>query len=261
MRKIIYFDEGSATDLLLIEYGGQITSIDEKKGTVSLKGEAVGDVSAGASTGFLNIVKAAFNTKVSASVNHSKDTIMSKTVTNTILTDFIALKNKLVEKQSIIFLKDYKLKALKDSFAYMKMYAPYMKMFKEDSEAVEVLKDLDLHNVDEILATAKGYYEMLAYKADEEIVLRFNINSFKNAYTLTDLPKMNLTFIAIEVGDCVKEEMLMQNELSGEIVTSQILDIMEIMSGESSGNANENPERLKLYDVILAGVGDIQDES
>lgn len=53
----------------------------------------------------------------------------------------------------------------------------------------------------------------------------------------------------------------MQNELSSEIVTSQILDIMDIMSGESNGNGNANPERLKLYDVILAGVGDIQDES
>ncbi len=63
MRKIIYFDEGSATDILLIEHGGQISSIDENKGTVSLKGEAGAGISAGASSGFLNIVKAAFNTK------------------------------------------------------------------------------------------------------------------------------------------------------------------------------------------------------
>lgn len=39
MRKIIYFDEGSATDILLIEHGGQISSINESEGTVSLKGK------------------------------------------------------------------------------------------------------------------------------------------------------------------------------------------------------------------------------
>lgn len=98
MRKIIYFDEGSATDILLIEHGGQISSINESEGTVSLKGEANGELSVGTSTGFLNIVKAAFSTKVSASVSHSKDTLATKTVTNTILTDFVALKEKLVRK-------------------------------------------------------------------------------------------------------------------------------------------------------------------
>src|SRR5690606_17733180 len=126
MRKIIYFDEGSVTDILLIEHGGQISSIDEKKGTVSVKGEADVEVSAGASTGFLNIVKAAFNTKVSANVSNSKNTIATKTVTNTILTDFVAIKEKLVEKKIIEILEGYKVTSLKDSLTFMKMYAPYM---------------------------------------------------------------------------------------------------------------------------------------
>ncbi|SCZ11738.1 MULTISPECIES: hypothetical protein [Lysinibacillus] len=53
MRKITYFDEGSATDILLIEHGGQISSIDESNGTVSLTGEAGENISAG----FYNIRK------------------------------------------------------------------------------------------------------------------------------------------------------------------------------------------------------------
>lgn len=255
MRKIIYFDEGSATDILLIEHGGQISSIDEKKGTVSLKGEAGGELSAGASTGFLNIVKAAFNTKVSANVSNSKDTIATKTVTNTILTDFVAIKEKLVEKKIIEILEGYKVTALKDSFAFMKMYAPYMKIFKEGSEAIEVLKDLDLQNIDEILTSAKGYYEMVAYNHQTEIVLRFNINAFKNAYMLTDLPKMNLTFIAIEVGDCNKEDLVMQNELSGDSSSVESLNIPAIMGNNSSPQSGSNT-KLKLYDVILAGIGE-----
>lgn len=260
MRKIIYFDEGSATDILLIEHGGQISSIDETQGTVSLKGEASGELSVGAGTGFLNIVKAAFNTKVSANVSNSKDTLATKTVTNTILTDFVALKEKLVEKKSIEILEGYKVTALKDSFAYMKMYAPYMKIFREGSEAVEGLRDLDLQNVDEILTAAKGYYEMVAYKNQEEIIIRFNINSFKNAYVLTDLPKMNLTFIAIEVGDCNKEELFIQNELSGDAPSIETLDISILMGNNPSAQIGSNT-KLKLYDVILGGIGEIQNEN
>lgn len=142
----------------------------------------------------------------------------------------------------------------------MKMYAPYMKIFREGSEAVEGLRDLDLQNVDEILAAAKGYYEMVAYKDQEEIVLRFNINSFKNAYVLTDLPKMNLAFIAIEVGDCKKEELIMQNELSGEPPSVDTLNIQAIM-GNNPPTQSGTSSKLKLYDVILAGVGEIQNEN
>ncbi|MER2169184.1 MAG: DUF6414 family protein [Psychrobacillus psychrodurans] len=81
-----------------------------------MKGEAGGDFSARASTGFLNIVKAAFNTKVSANVSHSKDTIATKTVINTISTDFVALKEKLVGKKSITILEGYEVSALKNPY-------------------------------------------------------------------------------------------------------------------------------------------------
>ncbi|MDA1634479.1 DUF6414 family protein [Bacillus cereus] len=254
MRKIIYFDEGSATDVLLIEHGGQISSIDEKKGTVSLKGEAKGELSAGASTGFLNIVKAAFNTKASANISRSKDILATKTVTNTILTDFVLLKDKLVQKGTIEILEGYTVTALKDSFAFMKMYAPYMKLFREGSEMIAELKDLNLQNVDEILKSAKGYYEMVANNAQEEIILRFNINAFKNAYMLTDLPKMKLTYIAVEVGECNKDDLVMQNEL---LATPSVesLDIFSIMSNDPSSQFESNI-KLKLYDVILAGIGE-----
>jgi len=43
MRKIICFDEDSATDILLMEHGGQIFKIDEETGNVILKGNARGE--------------------------------------------------------------------------------------------------------------------------------------------------------------------------------------------------------------------------
>src|SRR5690606_19900019 len=96
---------------------------------------------------------------------------------------------------------------------------------------------------------------MVAYNHQTEIVLRFNINAFKNAYMLTDLPKMNLTFIAIEVGDCNKEDLVMQNELSGDSSSVESLNIPAIMGNNSSPQSGSNT-KLKLYDVILAGIGE-----
>ncbi|KOP78155.1 hypothetical protein AMS59_13740 [Lysinibacillus sp. FJAT-14745] len=255
MKKIIYFDEGSATDILLMEHGGQITEINEQTGSVSLKGNAEGSVDVGAGTGFLTIVKAAFSTKVSTSVSHEKDSLATKTVTNTILTDFLTLKGKLLDEKKVVELKGYKVYALKDSFAYLKMYAPYMKILKEDSGAIEGIQDFNLQNVDEILSAAKGYYELLAFKGEDKAILRFNINVFKNAYMLTDLPKMNLMYIAVEVGDCTENELLIQNELSGSNSTApqETIDIDRLMDVQGANIPNNN--RIKLYDVILGGVG------
>ena len=41
MQKVIYFDEGSATDMLQIEYGGELISVDEDKEII--KGWAIKD--------------------------------------------------------------------------------------------------------------------------------------------------------------------------------------------------------------------------
>ncbi|MCS6596043.1 hypothetical protein [Bacillus cereus] len=40
MQKVIYFDEGSATDILQIEYGRQLVSVNEDKGKIHFGGKA-----------------------------------------------------------------------------------------------------------------------------------------------------------------------------------------------------------------------------
>ena len=62
-------------------------------------------------------------------------------------------------------------------------------------------------------------------------VLRFNINAFKNSYTLADLSKMNLTYYGIKVGTCTLNQLSMENEFKFEKKKNEI-DVTEIVTGE-----------------------------
>lgn len=167
MQKIIYFDEGSATDILQIEYGGELISVDEDKGTFHFGGKAEVSAEVGAGTSFFTAIKAAFSTKVSTDISNSKDSLVSKTISNTILADFYKLSNKLKEENKISIFENYKIRPIKNSFAFLKMYTPYMKIIKEGSPLLAEMDDFDILNFDEILESAKGYYELLAYKDEK----------------------------------------------------------------------------------------------
>lgn len=45
------------------------------------------------------------------------------------------------------------------------------------------------------------------------VILRFNINSFRNSYTLSDLLKMNLSIYAIKVGRTTLDMLNVNKEL------------------------------------------------
>ncbi len=130
------------------------------------------------------------------------------------------------------------------------MYTPYIKLFKEDSSFTEALKDFNIQSFDEILVNARGYYELLAYNGTENIILRFNINTFKNSYKLIDLPKMRLTYFAVEVGEGKETDLQIDKEMDTEKATRRI-SVEEIID-DSQGSSEE--KILKMYDVILAGV-------
>ncbi|ARV91096.1 TPA: hypothetical protein QCW30_005029 [Bacillus cereus] len=252
MQKIIYFDEGSATDMLQIEYGGQIVSVDEDKGTVHFGGKAQVGAEVGAGTNFFTAIKAAFTAKVNVDSSFSKDSLVTKTISNTILADFYKLSNKLKEDKKIFIFKNFQIRPIKNSFSFLKMYTPYIKIIKEDSALVEEMKDFDVQNFDEILKNARGYYELLAYKDNDRIILRFNINALKNAYSLMDLPKMKLTYYAVEVGESEEEDFIIENEMNVEKV-SERPSVSELM-GDSDCSNQGTGSVLKMYDVILAGV-------
>ena len=80
--------------------------------------------------------------------------------------------------------------------------------------------------------------------------LRFNINAFKNSYSLADLSKMNLTYYGIKVGTCTINQLSMENEFKFEKKNNEI-DVTEIVTGEKDENQDE---LLDVYDVVLGGV-------
>lgn len=256
MQKVICFDEGSATDILQIEYGGELLSIDEEKGTVQFGSQAKASAEVGAGTSFFTAIKAAFSTKVSAEASNSKDSLVTKTISNTILADFYAISGKLIEKNKLHKFENFYTRPIKNSFAFIKMYTPYMKIIKEDSPIMEDMKDYDIRNFDEILESAKGYYELLAYPEDGEaqkVILRFNINTFKNAYSLMDLPKMKLDYYAVEVGKANETDLDIKNEMNTEKDTNG-LSVTDLLNEEEKETEYNSDKLLKVYDVILAGI-------
>lgn len=252
MQKIIYFDEGSATDILQIEYGGELISIDEDKGTVHFGGnvELLGE--AGGKINLFTAIKAAFNTKVSTNASKTSDSLVTKTISNTILSDFYKLRHKLVDEKKVYCFENFQVRPIRNSFSFMKMYTPYMKIIKEDSPLMADMQDFDIHNFDEILLSAKGYYELLAFNGNTRVIFRFNINAFKNAYSLMDLPKMGLNYYAIEVGEASEKDLDIQNEMDVNQQNARMsaTDILE----DEVDDSNHSGPLLKVYDVILAGV-------
>nr|WP_144929178.1 DUF6414 family protein [Paenibacillus bovis] len=248
MQKVVYFDEGSATDILQIEYGGELISVDEDKGTVHFGGKAEGFAEVGAGTNFFTAIKAAFSAKLSVDTASSSDSLVTKTISNTILADFYKLSSKLKDENKLHIFEGFHIRPIKNSFAFIKMYTPYMKIIKEESPLMLEIKDFDIHNFDEVLVNAKGYYELLAYNDYTRIILRFNINTFKNAYSLMDLPKMKLSYYAVEVGETQEADLDIQSEMDIEEQTSR-LSAKAIIEAQDKTN-----DYLKVYDVILAGV-------
>ncbi|TWP33642.1 hypothetical protein FGL98_20465 [Leekyejoonella antrihumi] len=128
--------------------------------------------------------------------------------------------------------------------AYAKMFTPYMVIAKTEDQGV------DLARLDEALASAKGYYELLgSNKNGSKRVLRFNIKAFRNNYGLTDLGRMRLVFHGVLVGQTLERSLGIEAEMSSEVKDKPVT-ATELVDGKPS----ENKDLLDVYDVVLAGV-------
>ena len=268
--KVIYFDEDSALEYLDIINNGRYFFNDEivknagnsfdnntqllAEGKVKFKDFLFGMMSFGASAS--NSTEAAF------SKNNNK--MLKTTLSNTILTDFVAKKDNAVIHE----FTDYNLTLEKNSFAYLKTFTPYLKMMKDNTDGME---DFDIKLLDETLNDAKGYYEILASKDVDKVVLRFNNNTFKNNYSIGDLQTMNITCYAIRVGEIDKKNLVVENffvdmaneEDTNTTAVTSVSDDYETVKGqlqeqeqkqEPEPEPEPEPEILPLFDVVLAGV-------
>lgn len=101
----------------------------------------------------------------------SRQSILRKTLSNTILTDYLASAH---QDERVQKLRGLRVTAPEGSMAHAKMFTPYMMMLKIDDAPI------DLARMDETLAGAKGYCELLGEAAGKKLVLRFNIKAFRS---------------------------------------------------------------------------------
>lgn len=241
MIKVVYFDEETASDYLDISVGGKAvaTSEDVKDRTTKLHGEVEAKLAAKFS--WLPFLGAAAEVGTGAEVARAGQSIFRKTLSNTILTDYLA---QVTGDPRIARLEGLQVTAPKNSMAFMKMYTPYMIIAKTEDQGV------DLARLDEALASAKGYYELVGEAADgSKRVLRFNIKAFRNNYGLTDLGRMRLVFHGVFVGQATEAGLGIEAEISAgsDDDAPTALELVD-------GLAPSQRALLDVYDVILAGV-------
>ena len=241
MIKVVYFDEESVSDYLDMVAGGKSasTSEDVRERTKELQGK----VEAGliAKLSWLPFLGASGELSAGAGASAAGKSILSKTLSNTILTDYLAQADG---DSRVVQLRGLRVTAPKDSMAYMKMFTPYMVLLKLDDVP------FDLARMDEVLADAKGYYELLGEAADgTKCVLRFNIKAFRNNYGLTDLGRMRLVFHGVLVGQASEAALGMKAEMSGS-ENKMTVTAVELVDGVDTSIK----DLLDVYDVMLAGV-------
>lgn len=240
--KVVYFDEGSATDFIHIMEGGKPEERSEKiiEKTTQLAAKAA--ASANASMKFFGFFQA--NAEGGGGTGFSREgtSVMKKAIENTILTDYLTLAG--MKKHSYIkTFSDCTLFPYPDSFAYFKMLTPFLIMTDGTIDAGEL--KLNPSKMDMALESGRGYYELMVQYEEKLSVLRFNIKAFRNNYSIADLVKMNLDFHAMEVGKVGLSMLTMQSEFSDKKVE---------VNGFNLVNETHSESECTVYDVILAGV-------
>lgn len=245
MLKIIYFDENSAMDYLEISNGGILntsTAKEKKKGSsIATTGEAEIVIDTGMLGKILSVIQAKIKVASKANLGLETSSIIKTTISNTILSEY---SNQAKNDQNIEKIENYKVNIQTNSFAYIKLFSPYIKMMNLDD--LNNSSGVNFTNIDEILKESKGYYSILVESDNDKKILRFNIKAFRNNYNLTDLLRMNLTFYGIKVGQSSVEALSAGREFANEIEK-------ELTQDDLNKRSNiENP--LDLIDVVLAGV-------
>ena len=263
--KIVYFDEDSVTDYVQIVAGGELENTTELLKSKDAKEEqnlqANGKVGIGGVFKALLGWEAGASADMSAGLSFNSSKMVKNIVKNTILTDFLKTiedaslgkTTSRLPKGTIKQFKGYKISAEEDSLSYMVMVSPYLSMLKNGSSIPAGEFSIAVDKLDNALRHAKGYYEFVGTKGRSRVILRFNINSFRNNYTISDLLKMDLSIYAIKVGRTSLENLNVNKELG--------MNVSVIPKDNPSYEPNTDTEVttaaspiLDVFDVLLAGV-------
>lgn len=249
MIKIVYFDEPSATDYIIIKDGGAKITSEEQLDEASASAQNKTRLTVGGSFSWWPFAKIEAENSTDIGLEGVKKALTKNIITNVLLTDF--LKKAKEDNKYIQEFKNLKVYTYKTSFAFLGMFMPYLKIVKESQFPEEL--PFDITKLAEALQEGKKYYEMIAeeqYKNDiKKYILRFNIDAFRNNYSISDIPKMNLKYYAIKVGDTYEERLNIEEEFKSVYEEENISSLLDM------DNKNDNNNTLlPVYDVILAGV-------
>lgn len=241
--KIVYFDEEAATDLIYMENKGKIVEsiVDTKNKNrdTNLSVEA----SIGAKTSLLSLLGAKFKIGTDVSVGYGSQQLINQAITNTVLTDYLDL----TKENNIVKFDKASVYPFPNSLAYFKLITPYMVMTEGKMDAGDI--KLNIQMMDEALNKGKGYFEMVLENEGKKSILRFNLKSFKNSYSLSDLVKMELTYHAVRVGKTKLINLDASKEFAYENIDKDI-DGYKIANDIESISEDD----ADVFDVLLAGV-------
>lgn len=244
--KVVYFDETAATDYITIQNGGQIdwTTTENKEKLAKIIAEI--DVQAKGGFNLFSFIKTSVSGHSNANIDANTSKLVKNTITNTLLTDYISAASS--DKNIRQFHNDG-VYAPKNSISMYRMYSSYLNIVPKDQIPI------DLEGLNNALLGERGYYQMLLNSETEPTcVLRFNINAFKNDYSLADLSKMNLSYFGVKVGQCTKEQLSLEKEFEMQ-QQKKTPDVKEIVTGETMILSNKP---LDVYDIVLAGVMSVE---
>lgn len=240
--KIVYFDEDSATDYLNIKNGGSIDwTTEENKVKIA---RIVAEIEAEVKGGFnlFSFLKSSVSGRTSANIGGEANSMIKSKVTNTILTDYLETADK---DNNIRIFKLESVHAPENSVSMYKMISSYMNIVPQD------VMPIDFREFNKALLGERGYYQMLLSSEEKpSCVLRFNINAFKNSYTLADLAKMKLNYYGVWVGQCTLDSLLLEKEF--EFSKTKIIPTASEIIGDNE--IHEIEPELDVYDIVLAGV-------
>lgn len=247
MKKIIYFDENSATDYLVIQNGGALVFSDSD---AQKTGDTV-ELNVGAKLKLLfNSLFVSGSAKIDSKVGiyASGENLIKTTITNTTLSDFLELVT--TENKDIITLDGYHVEIVPGSIAEFQTITPYLAMAEGQIRVDEDLA-ISMNKMYDTLKLGKGYYELLGKnKENSTCILRFNNSSFKNNYGITDLLMMDLLFVCMEVGKGKVSQL--DFAYAFDTKKGQVYTNIEEMENENSECKTD--DIVPIYDVILAGV-------
>lgn len=264
--KVVYFDEDSVTDYVQIIAGGDMENTTElfriKEGNESQNTDVA--IKGGIGGVFKTLLgwEANASASIQADLSFNSSKMVKNIVKNTILTDFLTIldnqsfsnrSTSRLPKGSIKKFKGYSISVEKDSLSYMVMVSPYLSMLKMDSAIPAGEFNIAIDKLDNTLRNAKGYYEFVGTKGRSKVVLRFNIASFKNGYTISDLLKMDLSVYAIKVGRTTLDMLNVNKEL-GMNVSIIPKDNPSYEEQNEKMENTLNSQVIDVFDVLLAGV-------